>query len=164
MYMENMSTVIRKNFIAAGITTDEQIVRMSFKELMSIPRIGLRSIEEVNQKIRIPMGLEPLLKPLEAKRKARDDKERKWCARRKKAVRAIHSKNLKSNLYLKLKRRTWSSLYMGGVFTEKQLIKMSYDELIEIRGIGHVAIREVNEKIRIPRGLEPLIIPEKKTQ
>lgn len=64
----------------------------------------------------------------------------------------MHIKNLKTHIRTHLAR--------AGVRTDEQLIKMTYEELMKVRNIGHSAIAEINEKVRIPMGLDPLVRPE----
>ena len=63
MYFDKIASKYRIHFMHAGIVSDEQIIKMTYEELLKVRYIGHAAIEEVNQKVRIPMGLAPLVRP-----------------------------------------------------------------------------------------------------
>ena len=88
MYIEKLNGQQRRMLSRAGIDTDEQLVSKNFDELLKIRGVGYGTIVAVNQKVRIPMGLDPLerppLQPIHPNRKAAQDAY--WEKRRKGVV------------------------------------------------------------------------------
>ena len=63
----------------------------------------------------------------------------------------------------KLPMHIKTPLFRHGIRNDEQLAKMSYEELLNVRHIGHVAIETINQQVRIPMGLKPLERPAKGT-
>lgn len=63
MHIKNLKNYNRNMLARAGITTDEQLIQMTYNDLMKVRYIGHSAIKEINEKVRIPMGLEPLVRP-----------------------------------------------------------------------------------------------------
>ncbi len=63
MFIEKLPTHIKTPLFRHGIRTDEQVEKMSYKELLKVRNIGHGAIEVINQVVRVPMGLEPLERP-----------------------------------------------------------------------------------------------------
>ena len=62
----------------------------------------------------------------------------------------------------KLKTHVRTHLYRAGICSDEALVALSYEELMKVRNIGHVAIAEINDTVRIPMGLKPLVRPASK--
>ena len=63
MYFDKLSLRVRNRLLRAGIDNDEALVARSREELLRIRDFGCKAIDEINEKVRIPMGLEPYPEP-----------------------------------------------------------------------------------------------------
>ena len=59
----------------------------------------------------------------------------------------------------KLPPQYLTPLYRHAIYSDDQLVELDYQALLKIRNIGHVAIEQINQKVRIPMGLKPLERP-----
>lgn len=63
MYIEKLPKNVSRCLFRAGIKKDEALAAMSYDELLKIRNIGHGAIEIINKMVRVPMGLEPLVRP-----------------------------------------------------------------------------------------------------
>ena len=65
---KDLKTATRHVLGRAGILTDAAIASKTREELLKIRNFGEAMLDEVDQKVRIPMGLPPFTKPVTKRR------------------------------------------------------------------------------------------------
>lgn len=145
--MEKLTVTVKNAIIRAGIKSDEELCSKTYSDLIKIRYIGQVGIEEINKKVRIQMGLEPLVGPTVTPRPKKEQPEMIPVK-----IEGEYMNALKGHIYVPLRRT--------GICSDELLCAKSYEELMKIRHIGPAAIEIINRCVREPLGYEPLK-PEK---